>query len=90
MSPESSLRIRASFKRATGAGEAQLSRPPRARLTESVMTVDIERTAAVVRELHTRVRIAIDDFGTGYNSLATLRSYVVDTLKLDMCSSSTS
>jgi EAL domain-containing protein (putative c-di-GMP-specific phosphodiesterase class I) len=55
-------------------------------LTESVMTVNVERTAAVVRELHDfGVRIAIDDFGTGYNSLATLRSYVVDTLKLDMC-----
>ncbi len=55
-------------------------------LTESVMTVNIERTAAVVRELHDLgVRIAIDDFGTGYNSLATLRSYVVDTLKLDRC-----
>jgi diguanylate cyclase (GGDEF)-like protein/PAS domain S-box-containing protein len=55
-------------------------------LTESVMTVNIERTAAVVRELYDLgVRIAIDDFGTGYNSLATLRSYVVDTLKLDRC-----
>jgi diguanylate cyclase (GGDEF)-like protein/PAS domain S-box-containing protein len=55
-------------------------------LTESVMTVNVERTAAVVRELHDfGVRIAIDDFGTGYNTLATLRSYVVDTLKLDMC-----
>ncbi|HZX67338.1 MAG TPA: EAL domain-containing protein, partial [Candidatus Elarobacter sp.] len=25
------------------------------------------------------------DFGTGYNSLATLRAYDVDTLKLDRC-----
>jgi EAL domain-containing protein (putative c-di-GMP-specific phosphodiesterase class I) len=48
--------------------------------------VNIERTAAVVKELHDfGVGIAIDDFGTGYNSLAILRSYVVDTLKLDMC-----
>jgi diguanylate cyclase (GGDEF)-like protein/PAS domain S-box-containing protein len=55
-------------------------------LTESVISVNIERTAAVVKELHDfGVRIAIDDFGTGYNSLAILRSYVVDTLKLDMC-----
>jgi EAL domain-containing protein (putative c-di-GMP-specific phosphodiesterase class I) len=68
-------------------GEAQLSPSLlELELTESVMTVDIERTAAVVRELHDLgVRIAIDDFGTGYNSLATLRWYVVDTLKLDMC-----
>jgi len=50
------------------------------------MATNIEQTAAVVRELHDLgVRIAIDDFGTGYNSLATLRSYVVDTLKLDRC-----
>ena len=55
-------------------------------LTESVISINIERTAAVVKELHDLgVRIAIDDFGTGYNSLAILRSYVVDTLKLDMC-----
>jgi predicted signal transduction protein with EAL and GGDEF domain len=55
-------------------------------LTETVMSANIERNAAVVKELRTiGVRIAVDDFGTGYNSLATLRSYEVDTLKLDMC-----
>ncbi|HEX3469210.1 MAG TPA: EAL domain-containing protein [Candidatus Elarobacter sp.] len=55
-------------------------------LTETVMSTNLERTAAVVQTLRGRgVRFAIDDFGTGYNSLATLRSNVVDTLKLDMC-----
>ena len=55
-------------------------------LTETAMSTNIERTAAVVEALRAGgVRIAIDDFGTGYNSLATLRSHVVDTLKLDMC-----
>lgn len=55
-------------------------------LTETVMSTNVERTAAVVEELRaTGVRIAIDDFGTGYNSLATLRSNAVDTLKLDLC-----
>jgi|GEM_PF-6435312 len=50
------------------------------------MSTNGERTAAVVRELRELgVRIAIDDFGTGYNSLAMLRAYVVDTLKLDKC-----
>ena len=40
----------------------------------------------MVETLRSRgVRFAIDDFGTGYNSLATLRSNTVDTLKLDMC-----
>ena len=55
-------------------------------LTETVMSTNLERTAAVVQTLRARgVRFAIDDFGTGYNSLATLRSNTVDTLKLDMC-----
>jgi len=77
------------FVRTVRQALADASVPPQLlelELTESVMTVNIERTAAVVRELHDLgVRIAIDDFGTGYNSLATLRSYVVDTLKLDRC-----
>jgi len=55
-------------------------------LTETVMSANIEHNAAVVKELRAMgVRIAVDDFGTGYNSLATLRAYEVDTLKLDMC-----
>jgi diguanylate cyclase (GGDEF)-like protein/PAS domain S-box-containing protein len=55
-------------------------------LTETVMNANVERNVAAVKELRALgVRIAIDDFGTGYNSLATLRSYDVDTLKLDMC-----
>jgi diguanylate cyclase (GGDEF)-like protein len=55
-------------------------------LTETALGVNIGRNASVVKELRTLgVRIAMDDFGTGYNSLAMLRSYVVDTLKLDMC-----
>ncbi|HEV2741464.1 MAG TPA: EAL domain-containing protein, partial [Candidatus Elarobacter sp.] len=55
-------------------------------LTETAMCANVERTAAVVRELRELgIRFAVDDFGTGYNSLTTLRSFVVDTLKLDMC-----
>ncbi len=55
-------------------------------LTETAISANIEYNAAVVKELRALgVRIAVDDFGIGYNSLATLRSYVVDTLKLDMC-----
>ena len=55
-------------------------------LTETAMCANLEHAAAVVRKLRELgVRIAMDDFGTGYNSLATLRSFVVDTLKLDMC-----
>jgi diguanylate cyclase (GGDEF)-like protein len=55
-------------------------------LTETVVGTNVEGDAAVLRRLRDLgVRIAVDDFGTGYNSLATLRSFVVDTLKLDRC-----
>jgi diguanylate cyclase (GGDEF)-like protein/PAS domain S-box-containing protein len=55
-------------------------------MTETVMSLDLKHTVAVLGELRaTGVRIAIDDFGTGYNSLEVLRSLPVDTLKLDMC-----
>jgi diguanylate cyclase (GGDEF)-like protein/PAS domain S-box-containing protein len=55
-------------------------------LTETAMSTNAERTTAVIEELRGfGVRVAIDDFGTGYNTLATLRSNVVDTLKLDIC-----
>ena len=55
-------------------------------LTETALTANIDRNAAALKELRALgVRIAADDFGTGYNSLVTLKSYEVDTLKLDMC-----
>ncbi len=55
-------------------------------LTETAINANVDRIAAVVSELRALgVRIAVDDFGTGYNSLATLRWYEVDTLKLDRC-----
>jgi diguanylate cyclase (GGDEF)-like protein/PAS domain S-box-containing protein len=55
-------------------------------LTETAMITNPERTAAVMEQLRSLgVRIAVDDFGTGYNSLATLRLYSFDTLKLDRC-----
>ena len=55
-------------------------------LTETAISANLERVASVLKELRAfGVRVAIDDFGTGYNSLATLRAYDVDTLKLDRC-----
>jgi EAL domain-containing protein (putative c-di-GMP-specific phosphodiesterase class I) len=45
---------------------------------------DAEAAAARLRELkQLGVRIAIDDFGSGYSSLAYLREFAVDEIKID-------
>lgn len=53
-------------------------------LTESAL---MEREKQVVPILETfrnmRIRLAIDDFGTGYSSLAYLKSFPINTLKID-------
>jgi EAL domain-containing protein (putative c-di-GMP-specific phosphodiesterase class I) len=53
-------------------------------LTESTL---MEREKQVVPILETfrnmRIRLAIDDFGTGYSSLAYLKSFPINTLKID-------
>ena len=66
-------------------GEAGLT-PERLELeiTESALTPDgpdIRRSLQALRKLG--VRLAIDDFGAGYSSLGRLRTFAVDTLKLD-------
>jgi diguanylate cyclase (GGDEF)-like protein len=53
-------------------------------LTESVLLDNPERAAArlmALRELG--IRVAIDDFGVGYSSLAYLRRFPLDVLKVD-------
>ena len=53
-------------------------------LTESVLLEDephVRTTLAALRR--TGVRVALDDFGTGYASLAYLRQFPMDTLKID-------
>jgi EAL domain-containing protein (putative c-di-GMP-specific phosphodiesterase class I) len=53
-------------------------------LTESILIDDAEGVLAKVRQLkQIGVRLAIDDFGTGFSSLAYLKRFAVDRLKID-------
>ncbi len=53
-------------------------------LTESMVMQNAERAGALLDEVkRLGVRIAIDDFGVGYSSLAHLKRFPIDTLKVD-------
>lgn len=53
-------------------------------ITESMLALDAEHSAGVLGQLKTiGVKLAIDDFGTGYSSLSYLRSFPVDSIKID-------
>lgn len=53
-------------------------------LTESMVMQDHERAIKILSELkRIGVRLAIDDFGVGYSSLAQIKNFPFDTLKVD-------
>jgi diguanylate cyclase (GGDEF)-like protein/PAS domain S-box-containing protein len=53
-------------------------------ITESLAMRDIEQTVRILREVkELGVRVAIDDFGIGHSSLKYLKSFPVDSVKID-------
>ena len=53
-------------------------------ITESVIMHDAPLAASMLRALKERgVAVCIDDFGTGYSSLSYLKTFPIDTLKID-------
>lgn len=53
-------------------------------LTESFLVSDTDKAARILHSLRALgVRVALDDFGTGWSSLTYLKSFPVDTLKID-------
>jgi EAL domain-containing protein (putative c-di-GMP-specific phosphodiesterase class I) len=80
--------LEADLAGALARGEIELHYQPRRRLeleiTESLLVRDAEHTRGVLAALRTQgVRIVMDDFGTGYASLAQLRDFPFEKIKMD-------
>jgi PAS domain S-box-containing protein len=55
-------------------------------VTEDILLGDAQTTVKTFAEIQARgVRVVFDDFGTGYASLAYLKTFALDGLKIDRC-----
>ena len=53
-------------------------------ISESLLIHDIEKTTRIMAGLKAMgIKIAVDDFGSGYSSLARLRQFPLDAIKID-------
>lgn len=53
-------------------------------ITEGMVMQDVDRAVRILSEIKSLgVRLAIDDFGVGYSSLAQIKRFPIDTLKID-------
>jgi diguanylate cyclase (GGDEF)-like protein len=53
-------------------------------LTENILVQDHEKARRILDELHSMgIHIALDDFGTGYASMAYLKDFPINTVKID-------
>jgi diguanylate cyclase (GGDEF)-like protein len=53
-------------------------------ITETALLNDANSARAILQQFkNIGIRIALDDFGTGYSSLSHLRSFPIDTIKID-------
>ncbi len=53
-------------------------------ITENTLSSNLDETALMIRELKKRgIRVSVDDFGIGHSSLAYLKRFHIDKLKID-------
>ncbi|KZD03842.1 sensor domain-containing protein [Oceanibaculum pacificum] len=53
-------------------------------ITESALMENAQRSAKMLEQLkQLKIKLSVDDFGTGYSSLAYLRTFPIDTIKID-------